>query len=177
MGCTIRDLIEFLRSRRSIRKFKPEPVPMETLLDILDTARYAPSAHNSQPWRFIIVDDPGIKDRLSRIHGGARPLRLAPQGIVVVADKEASPDSYLIDAANAAIYIQLAAHAHGLGTVWIQTMRNIEEIRRILGLPENHVPVAILAIGYPDEKPRLRERIPLEEITYRNTYGKPIRDT
>ena len=172
MTCTPDNLLEFLKSRRSIRRFKPDPVPRDLILKVLDIARYAPSAHNSQPWRFIVVEDPSIKEELANIHGGAKPLRSAPQAIVVVSDKNASPDSYLIDGANAAIYIQLAAHALGLGTVWIQTMRNIRDIRRILDLPENLVPVAILAIGYPDEQPRLRERMPLEKLVYYNKYSE-----
>ena len=172
MTCTPDNLLEFLKSRRSIRRFKPDPVQRDLILKVLDIARYAPSAHNSQPWRFIVVEDPSIKEELANIHGGAKPLRSAPQAIVVVSDKNASPDSYLIDGANAAIYIQLAAHALGLGTVWIQTMRNIRNIRRILDLPENLVPVAILAIGYPDEQPRLRERMPLEKLVYYNKYSE-----
>ncbi len=172
MVCKPDELLDFLKSRRSIRKFKPTPIPKDLLLKVLDTARYAPSAHNSQPWRFIIVKDLIIKEKLANLHIGAKPLHSAPQAIVVVSDKNASPDSYLIDGANAAIYIQLAAHALGLGTVWIQTMRNIRDIQRILDLPENLVPVAILAIGYPDEQPRLRERIPLERLVYYDKYSK-----
>jgi len=172
MACTPDELLNFLKTRRSIRRFKSEPVPRELIIKILDVARFAPSAHNSQPWRFIIIDDPSIKKELASIHGGAKPLYSAPQAIVVVSDKNASPDSYLIDGANAAIYIQLAAHALGLGTVWIQTMRNIRDIQRILDLPENLVPVAILAIGYPDERPGLRERIPLERLVYYDKYSK-----
>ncbi len=172
MTCTPNDLLEFLKTRRSIRKFKPKQVPEDLILKILDIARYAPSAHNSQPWRFIVVKDPKIKEELANIHGGAKPLHNAPQAIVVVSDKNASPSSYLIDGANATIYIQLAAHALGLGTVWIQTMRNIKDIQRILDLPENLVPVAILAIGYPDEQPKIRERLPLEKLVYYDKYSE-----
>ncbi len=171
MVCSPRDHLEFLKSRRSIRRFKPARVPSEVLMEILDVARFAPSAHNSQPWRYIIIDDPSIKERLASIHGGAKPLRSAPQAIVVVVNRDESPDSYLIDGANTTLYIQLAAHAVGLGTVWIQTMGYEEKIREILGLPENYTPVAILAIGYPDEKPEPPERKSLEEIVFRNRYG------
>ncbi len=170
MGCSPDDLIEFLKTRRSIRRFRKEKVPMEIIEKILDVARYAPSAHNSQPWRFIVIDDRGILDELSRIHGGGKPLMNAPQAIVVACDERASPDSYLLDCANATIYIQLVAHALGLGTVWIQTMRNIDDIRKILGMPEHITPASILAIGYPDEKPEPRPRIPLEKIICINKY-------
>ncbi len=172
MSCSSEEYIEFLRTRRSIRKFKPGPIPKDLLLKVLDTARYAPSAHNSQPWRFIIIDDPIIKDKLSKIHSGAKPLKNAPQGIVVVVDKNVSPDSYLLDGANASIYIQLAAHALGLGSVWIQTMRNIREIQEILELSNNMIPVSILAIGYPNEKPKLRERIPLDKLVFYNKFNR-----
>lgn len=170
MSCKIEELLDFLKSRRSIRRFKREKVSDEILFKILDIARYAPSAHNSQPWKFIIIDDRRLLDKLSGIHRGAKPLEHAPQAIVVLANKKADPNSYLIDGANATIYIQLAAHAYGLGTVWIQTMRNIDEIRSILGIPEEYVPVAILAIGYPDEVPVLKPRKSLEELVCKNMF-------
>ncbi|MCD6300553.1 MAG: nitroreductase family protein [Staphylothermus sp.] len=171
MPCGSDELLEFLKSRRSIRKFKPDPVPREVVEKILDTARFAPSARNSQPWRFIVVDDPSIKEQLTNIHPWAQPLKNAPLGIVVVSDKNASPISYLVDGANATIYIQLAAHALGLGTVWLQALRNIEDIQRILDLPGNLVPVAILAVGYPDEQPKPKDRLPLEKLVYYNKYS------
>ncbi|MCD6301871.1 MAG: nitroreductase family protein [Staphylothermus sp.] len=170
MPCEPDELLDFLKSRRSIRKFKPDPVPREVIEKILDTARFAPSARNSQPWRFIVVDDPSIKEQFANIHPWAQPLKNAPLGIVVVADKNTSPTSYLVDGANATIYIQLAAHALGLGTVWLQTLRNIEDIQRILNLPENLVPVAMLAVGYPDEQPKPKDRLPLEKLMYYNKY-------
>ncbi|WFO74972.1 nitroreductase family protein [Desulfurococcaceae archaeon MEX13E-LK6-19] len=169
-----RQHIEFLLTRRSIRRFEDKPVPRDLLLKVIDVARYAPSAKNLQPWEFIIVDDPEVKKKLSGIHVGARPLENAPAAIVVVADKELSPVSYLVDGANATMYILLAAHAYGLGTVWIQTLRNISEIQKILGLPENKVPVAIIAIGWPAEKPGPRPRKPLEELVHINKYGNRL---
>jgi nitroreductase len=67
--------------------------------------------------------------------------------------------------------IMLAAHALGLGTVWLQTLRNVSEIQGIVGLPKNYVPVAMLALGYPDEKPSPKKRKELKEIVYLNRYG------
>ncbi len=166
------DLIKLLMSRRSIRKFKREPVPEDLILRILDAARYAPSAKNSQPWSFIIIEDEMIKGKLGKIHRWASPLLRAPLAIVVACDREASPTSYLVDCANAVMYMMLAAHALGLGTVWIQSLRNIEEIREIIKLPDRLIPVAILAVGWPDESPSPRERRDLGEIVYLNEYGK-----
>lgn len=164
-------LLEFLKSRRSIRRFKPDPIPKELILKLLDTARYAPSAGNRQPWIFIVVDDPEIKMKLANIHPWARPLEDAPLGVVIACDCEISRESCQVDCANATMQIMLAAHALGLGTVWLQTLRNIEEVQNIVNLPKNYIPVAMLALGYPDENPPPKPRKELYEITYLNKYG------
>jgi nitroreductase len=166
------EYLEFLKSRRSIRRFKSEPPPRELILRAIDTARYAPSAKNSQPWRFIIVDDPDLKSKLANIHLSARPLYNAPLAIVVVCQIDESPTSYMLDCANATLYLLLALHALGLGAVWIQALRNIEEVKQALSIPNNAIPVAIIAVGYPDETPQPRPRKPLSEIVYLNKYGK-----
>ncbi len=168
-------LLEFLLTRRSIRRFKPDKPPIELVLKVLDVARYAPSARNLQPWEFIIVDDAEIKNKLAELHVGAAPLKNAPMAIAVVSDKDISPVSYLVDGANAAIYILLGLHAVGLGGVWIQTLRDTERIQEILGLPKNKIPVAIIAIGYPDEQPKPKQRKPLEELVHYNRYGERIK--
>jgi len=168
------DFLKFLLTRRSIRKFKKKPVDLNLILKILDVARYAPSAKNSQPWEFIVVTNEAVRERLSRIHMWASPIRKAPIAIVVVCDKNASPTSYHVDCANATMYIMLAAHALGLGTVWIQTLRNVNEIKEILKIPEGKIPIAILALGWPDEKPEPKPRKRLEEIVYMNTYGNSL---
>ena len=165
------ELLNFLISRRSIRKFRPDPVPDELILKILDVARYAPSARNSQPWVFIVVKDPEVKRKLANVHVWAKPLENAPVGIVIACNTEVSPESYQVDCANATMQIMLAAHALGLGTVWLQTLRNVSEIQGIVGLPKNYVPVAMLALGYPDERPSPKKRKELKEIVYLNRYG------
>ncbi|MEM3913182.1 MAG: nitroreductase family protein [Desulfurococcaceae archaeon] len=167
-------LLEFLRSRRSVRKFKQTQPPREIILKALDVARYAPSAKNSQPWRFILVDDPDLKSKLANIHVWARPLHSAPLAIVVVCQIDESPTSYMLDCANATLYLLLALHALGLGAVWIQALRNIEEIKQILSIPNNAIPVAIIAVGYPDEVPQPRPRRSLNEIVYVNRYGNSV---
>ncbi len=70
------------------------------------------------------------------------------------------------------MYIMLAAHALGLGTVWIQSLRNVEEIQEILKLPEKLIPVAILAVGWPDESPNPKKRKELKEIVHLDRYGR-----
>ena len=163
--------MNFLKSRRSIRKFKPDPVPRELLLKAIDTARFAPSARNSQPWRFIVIEDKELIRKLVSIHPWAKPLEEAPLAVAVVCNIDESPTSYMLDCANATVYFLLAIHALGLGGVWIQTLRNIDEIRDVLGLPSSVVPIAIIPVGYPDETPSPRPRKPISEIIYVNKYG------
>ncbi len=166
--------IDFLLTRRSIRKFEKKDIPDSVVKKILDIARYAPSARNRQPWIFIVVKDPEAREKLSNIHKWAYPLREAPVAIVVACNNVESRVSYQVDCANATMYIMLAAHALGLGTVWIQALRNPREIREITGLPEQYTPVAIIALGYPAEKPEPKPRKPLDEIAFRERYGEKL---
>lgn len=168
------EYLNFILTRRSIRKFKPTPVDLDLVKRILDVARYAPSAGNRQPWIFVIVTDKEVKDRLAKIHRWAYPLENAPVGIVVACNKEISPESYQVDCTCATMYIMFAAHALGLGTVWLQTLRNIEDVQKILELPSNYIPVAMLALGYPDEQPVARSRKELKDITFLNKFGAPL---
>lgn len=163
--------IDFLLTRRSIRRFEDRDVPDDVIKKILDVARFAPSARNRQPWVFIVVRDKGTLEKLASLHHGAAPLRNAPVAIVVACNHEESSVSYQVDCACASMYIMLAAHALGLGSVWIQALRNPMEIREAVGLPENYTPVSIIALGYPAEKPEPKPRKNLEEIAFRERYG------
>ncbi len=162
---------EFLVSRRSIRSFEDRNVPLELVLEAIDVARYAPSARNTQPWRVIIVRSRELLDKLSGIHSGASPLKKAKLALVVLANKNESPTSHVVDASLFAMYLWLALHCKGLGAVWIQTLRNIEAIRSILDVPEEYVPAGILAVGWPAEKPSPKPRKSVEEIVFLDKYG------
>jgi len=168
------EFLKFLLARRSIRRFKADPIPIDVVKRVLDIARYAPSAGNRQPWIFVVVTNPEVKKSLAKIHRWAYPLEEAPMGIVIACDKNTSPDSYHVDCANATMYIMLALHALGLGSVWLQTLRNVEEIQKILNLPQNYIPIAMLAVGYPAESPIPRPRKELREIAFLNTYSNPL---
>ncbi|PNV78285.1 MAG: nitroreductase, partial [Thermoproteota archaeon] len=119
------------------------------------------------------VRDEEVRRKLASIHRYAYPLQRAPVAIAVLCNPELSPDSYLVDCANATIYLMLAAHALGLGTVWIQSLRNVKEINEILG-SEGRIPVALIALGWPAEKPEARPRRELKEIVYINRYGERL---
>ncbi len=156
--------LELLLTRRSVRKFRDVPVPDDLVRRILDVARYAPSAKNRQPWRFFVVRDRSLIRILSSIHRWAKPLERAPLCLVVVCDRREAPISYQLDGANATIYIMLAAHALGLGSVWIQTLRDIPKIQRILHLEEEEIPVSMIALGWPAESPSPPPRKELKDL-------------
>lgn len=143
------DLHAFLRSRRSIRRFKPDPVPAAVFEQILTTAIHAPSAHNTQPWRFVRVDGVSARARLgqtltsamrrdmtaagapeteiaARVERSLRRLDEAPVVLLLCRDLTAVREQRREDeimaiqsVANAATYLLLAAHAEGLGGNWI----------------------------------------------------------
>jgi F420 biosynthesis protein FbiB-like protein len=143
------DLQEFLRSRRSIRKFTDAPVADEVLREIIETATYAPSAHGMQPWRFVVVDSQGARSALGaaltgqmradmqaenapeteisqRVERSLRRMSEAPKIILLCRDAEAQRAQHpaeeqmgMQSVAMAGLQLMLAARAHGLGTVWI----------------------------------------------------------
>ncbi|MEM2021896.1 MAG: nitroreductase family protein [Zestosphaera sp.] len=166
--------VENLLKRRSVRVFRSEEVPLESLLRAIDVARYAPSAGNRQPWRFVIIRDLRKLREFTEKLPHARPLATARVAVMILANVEESPTSYMVDASLAAMYFWLALHCVGLGAVWIQTLRNVEEFREFVKAPNNYIPVALFAIGWPAEQPEPRRRKDLKEITYMEKYGVPL---
>ncbi len=171
------DCKEFLLTRRSIRKFRDEEVPINLILKAINIARYAPSAHNMQPWEFVIVKDKDKLNELASAHKWGGPIREAKVAVVVLADKEQSRVSYMVDGAIVTTYLWLALHCLGLGAVWIQTLRNPEKFAEIIKAPENKFPVAVLAIGWPAESPEPRKRKELSELVHINEYGLRLQES
>ncbi|MFC1864624.1 nitroreductase family protein [Chloroflexota bacterium] len=184
-------MMEAIQRRRSIRKFKPDPVPDELINQMLEAARLAPSGSNRQPWRFHIIKDPALKERISNeaafgakqvaeapvlIACGSELLtfvkshKLAPPGSEYFgADSEDWEDiSKFIPDANlytgiAVEHMVLAGTALGLGTCWNQRVR-YGQLARILGWPRHIVVLTLLLVGYPDEDPPPRPRLAPEDI-------------
>lgn len=175
------DLFDAIRDRRSIRSFKPDPVPDELLEKVLDAGRWAPSAGNLQPWEFIVVKDKEVKKQLTRAALGQSFVFEAPVDIVVCANRERSARYYgsrgwefysLCDTSAAIQNMLLAAHGLGLGACWIGAFRD-EEVSRVMNLPEHVRPVAIIPIGYPDRPPpRPPSRLPLDRLVHKDRYGE-----
>lgn len=195
------DLHQFLRSRRSIRRFKPDPVPDSVIKNILTTSTYAPSAHNRQPWRFCVVTDVSAKQKLAdamaiefkhdleqdqlpqpeiqkRITRSRERMIAAPALVILCLDmsemdvypdkkrKQAEFRMAMQSVANAGMQLMLAAHAEGLGSVWVCSPLFVQEtIQNILDLPKTWEPQAMFFVGYPDVIPDVRERKTLDEIS------------
>ena len=157
------DCIEAIMTRRSIRSFKPGPVSDDQLETLLRAAMAAPSAGNERPWRFVVVRKPDTLARLSKATPFARPLASAAIGIVVCADrgKLAYPGLWPVDCAAATENMLLAAHALGLGGVWMGVhpiSPLVWNVRRIVGTPRHVVPVSLVAIGVPAKRPHAVDR-------------------
>lgn len=166
--------IDLLLTRRSIRRFKREPIDMKIILRVLDIARWAPSARNRQPWEFIIITDENTLKLLGSLAPPTRPLLGAPAAIAIVVDPNLAPLTHLVDGACTTMYILLAAHALGLGAVWINALRYQDEIRKILHIPRDKVPMAIVALGWPNESPPPRPRKELRDLVYVEKYGEKL---
>ncbi|MEM2197333.1 MAG: nitroreductase family protein [Sulfolobales archaeon] len=164
------DVMEAIKTRRSIRRYKSTPVEDEKVIQCLDAARWAPSAMNSQPWEFIVVKDPDMRRKLAEIHRYGRHMAQSPVVIVVLA----KPVSryWHGDAAVATQNLLLAAHSLGLGTCWMGVIDTEfeEPIKKLLGIPKDLRVLCTVSLGYPDESPT-RTRIPLEEKVHWEKYG------
>jgi nitroreductase len=173
------DVFEAVQARRSIRIYDSTPIPKEKLNKILEAARLAPSASNIQPWHFIIVTDSKKRKRLAEGGRYAKFLTESPVVIVGCGDQEVSPKWYVVDVTIALEHMVLMATNEGLGTCWVGSFDE-NQVKEMLKIPENYRVVALLALGYPQEKLDLqrgsvgvaRRRKELEEIVSYEEYLK-----
>lgn len=179
-------LIDLISKRQSVRRYLPTPVKRETIEKCLEAARLAPSACNSQPWHFIVVDDPALKDQLGeRIFSGLYAMnafaKQAPVLVVVVSERSTiatqiagflKRTSYnLIDIGIAAEHFVLACEESGLGNCWIGWFNN-KEAKKILGIPFNRRAECVISLGYGAESSRSKNRKSLDEIRSFNRFNK-----
>ncbi len=153
------DAMEAIFTRRSIRKYTKQPVSDEVLKELLEAAMCAPSAGNRQPWCFVVINDRKIMNEIPKYHRYAQMLEEAAMAIVVCCDVTLERNELGFEDCSAATQnILLAAHAMGLGAVWLGISLAgpvAVATKKLLNLPENIKPVSIISIGYPaEEKPR-----------------------
>jgi len=178
---------KLLRSRRSIRRFLPDAVEKEKILACLEAARMAPSAENAQPWRFLVVDEPALKEVLGReafssIYAMTKFAAQAPVLVVVLAKLDLlahrlgravqGTKFYLIDIGIAGEHFVLQAEELGLATCWIGWF-NARKVRKILKVPSSYKIVAMLAVGYAASRPPAEtKRKSLDEIAWWNAVKR-----
>jgi len=179
------EVLEAIKTRRSIRQYKTTPVDDKTIELVLEAARWAPSWANTQCWRFIVVRDTSIKDELANTLSARNPateaVRNAPVVIAACAQLEKSgyyhgeliadrSDWYMFDVALAMQNLVLAAHSLGLGTVFIGLF-DAQKAASILEIPEGLCVVSMTPLGYPDQEPITVPRKELPEIVYYDKYS------
>jgi coenzyme F420-0:L-glutamate ligase / coenzyme F420-1:gamma-L-glutamate ligase len=196
---------EELRSRRSIRKYQQKPVSKQIITEILEAAGWAPSAHNAQPWRFIVLTETFGKRNLSTVMAeawaedaakdgqridkatmSAKVERFATAPVLILAcftmdGMHEKPDQkrqnverdLALESLGAAIQnLLLTAHTNGLGACWFCAPAFCKErVRKILNIPPEVDPSALIAIGYPDEKPTAPHRKLLDEFCFMDMWG------
>lgn len=155
------DFTKVVETRRSIRRYKSDPVSDDLIKAMFEAARIAPSASNRQPWHFIVVKD-AEKKKMMRLNEWATQ---APVVIAGCVDSTLSPRFHLVDFAIAFEHIVLTAANLGLGTCWMGRLED-ETIKKVLSIPEHIKLVAVTPLGYPDEKPEPKIRKSLSEIVH-----------
>lgn len=162
------DFLTLIKTRRSIRAYKPDAVPADTLARVLEAGTYAPSAMGEQSATIVAVETKAYRDRLTKLNAAVigkdvDPYYGAPVIVVVLGDGERA--NYLADGSCVLENLMLAAHAEGLGTVWVNREREIfdspdgKALLRDWGLPETLRGVGAIALGYaagpaPEAAPR-----------------------
>jgi len=162
------DVYECIKERRSVRNYLDKEVETEKLHRVLDCARLAPSANNKQNWRFVVVKDPELRNKLCEAAKGQKFVAQAPVVIVACALETdyvmtCGHPSHLVDLAIAIDHMTLAAREMGLGTCWVGAFHQ-DRVKQILNIPEDVAVVELLPVGYPVEWPAAKPRKNIEEI-------------
>ena len=172
------DVFEAIKERRSIRRFTAEAVSDETVKQLIDVARYAPSAGNTQPLELVVVRNQKIKQLLTLAASNQMFIQKAPVLFVVCADVKRSRIDYggrgeklysIQDTAAATENILLAAHELGLATCWIGAFHE-EAVADAIKAPKNTRPVAIIPVGHPAEKPATPKRKAADDFVHYETF-------
>jgi nitroreductase len=162
------NVYDAIKTRRSIRNYQDKPIEDDKLLRVLEAARLAPSASNWQEWRFVVVRDAGIRQKLMKAAKGQAFVGQAPVVIACCAQTDqhvmtCGQKCYPIDVAIAIDHMTLAAVEEGLGTCWIGAFY-ADQVREILGIPQDVPVVELLTLGYPAAVPEPRSRLSMDEI-------------
>ena len=170
------DVFECIRLRRTVRDFKPDAVPEEVLLRVLQAGRWAPSSSNSQPWHFLVVQDPGTLAKLGEIATQGSFIGRAPLTIAILMEENAPRPQ--LDAGRALQQMELVAWSEGVGTcfVGVRQAEQQKAVKELLGIPANVDLITIMPYGYrlPGTQRQGTPRKQLSEFVRREKYGVPL---
>jgi len=163
------DALDALKTRRSVRAFRSDPVPTALLEDLVDCGRLAATARNLQPWEFVVVTEAATRRKLAEMIETGRFIADAPACIVVFCR---DVKYYLEDGSAAIQNMLLAAHAHGLGACWVAGDKKpyCAAVAQLLGAPADLKLVGLVAIGYAAAAPLMPPKRPLREVLHRERF-------
>lgn len=187
--------IELLKQHKSIRKYKNEPIDGHLLKEIVEAGQWASTSSYVQAYSIIRVNDPLAREAVAKLSGDQKNVRTAPEFFVfcadlnrlkVACDMHDAPmeDGFIelmliasIDAALVAQNMMIAAESAGLGGVYVGGIRNEpDEMSRLLALPDRVYPVFGLCLGWPDQDPQQKPRLPQSMIFFDEVYHEPDRE-
>jgi nitroreductase len=161
------DLFEGIYTRRSIRQYTDKPVAREQLIEVIKAGTWAPSGRNNQPWRFVLVQSSEARKELAKHTKYHTIIEQAGACIAVFADKSAMYSEVKDHQALGACLqnMLLAAHALGLGAVWLgEILKKADEVRKLLGLSGDMELMAVVALGHPLSRKHSSERKDVSEV-------------
>ena len=166
-------VLDVIKTRKSIRRYKDTPVEPEKLANVLEAARLAPSARNLQDWKFIAVTDTEKRLALQEACGGQRQVGQATVTLVVCANNDSVMSCGIsktpIDCSIAMSFMLLQAEEEGLGMCWLGHFY-ADKVKEILNIPEDYIVVAVSPLGYADEDPAPKPRKAAEEVICYNEF-------
>jgi nitroreductase len=168
------DVYGAIKDRRSVRAYKPAPIPGDMLRRVLDAGRLAPSAKNRQEWRFIVVQDPAVKERVVEATNRQDFAGTAPVMLVFCSTEDdytmrCGQKGSSVDTSIALAYVTLAAVAEGLGTCWLGSYYE-DKVKEALGIPPEARVVGMTPLGYPADEPAVKGRKSFEEVVSFNGW-------
>ena len=166
------EVYQCIRSRLTVRDFKPDPIPTKVVTKMLRAARWAPSARNRQPWHFIVIQNPETLRQIGNIASSGSFIGGAPLAIAVVMDHANRPE---LDAGRSLQQTELAAWSEGVGGC-VAGIRGEENsrVKELLSVPDDLELVIVMAFGYPTDAAKAggKRRKPLSEIAHSERFGQ-----
>jgi nitroreductase len=164
--CEVKAMIDWIKARRSIRKYTPQPVGEEQVRTLLEAAMAAPSGSNKRPWEFIVIRDAALKQQLSQLHRWSGMVADAPV-VIAVCGRPSDSHHWIEDCSAATQNLLLAATALGLGSVWVAVYprkQREDRVRELLRLPAEWHPLCLVPVGCPAESKPPRTQYDEEKV-------------